>query len=116
MSGAAARTVAFSETSSGVAGGSIDKGNMGRLLWTENGVQVWRNFKYYCVIFPDGRISDVREFAGTIGLVTGTDEERSLRFVYPAHGVTKRTLRNRIYDGLFGAVVVLIVAVLLNAL
>ena len=71
---------------------------MGRLLLTENGVQYWRNFKYMRVIKPDGRMSRELELSGTVILTTGNDE-RTLEFLHPAHGVTKRrSLREIVGD------------------
>ena len=78
--------------------GQTNKRNMGRLLMTENGVQYLRNFKHYVVVWPDGRMSGPFEFPGVILLTTGDGPERTLKFVYPAHGVTKRRIRERLLD------------------
>lgn len=65
---------------------------MGKILLTENGVQVWRNFKYIVVVWRDGRMSKPREFSGTILLTTGTEEERTLQLVHPAWQETNHGL------------------------
>lgn len=48
---------------------------MGRLLFTENGKQMWRTFTFLRVIWPDGRVSKAMKVDGTFLLQTGTEPE-----------------------------------------
>ncbi len=89
---------------------------MGKLLITENGVQHLRNFKNYVIVWPDGRMSGPFEFPGMVGLMTGTGPERTLRFVYPAHGVTKRRTRERLLDAAIAVVAFWVLRAVLIAL
>lgn len=48
---------------------------MAKLLFTENGVQLWRNFTWVRIIQPDGRVTQPMKFQGTVLLSTGTEPE-----------------------------------------
>jgi hypothetical protein len=48
---------------------------MARLLFTENGRQIMRNFTWLRVVWPDGRMSKPMEVPGTFILSTGTEPE-----------------------------------------
>lgn len=56
---------------------------MGRFIFTENGKQMFRNFKWIRVIWPDGRMSRPIEFQGSIVINTGHEPEtdRVLEFL-----------------------------------
>jgi hypothetical protein len=46
-------------------------GNMGKLIFTENGITTVRNFSHIVQGFPDGRLGRPVSFSGTLNLSTG---------------------------------------------
>ena len=58
---------------------------MARLVLTENGVQMIRNFSHVRAILPDGRGTVAMKLPDglLLELLTGTGDERELRMIYP---------------------------------
>ena len=58
---------------------------MARIVFTENGVQIIRNFSHFRAILPDGRGTRAQKVPDgvMVELLTGSREERELRCIFP---------------------------------
>lgn len=71
---------------------------MARLVFTENGVQIIRNFSSVRSILPDGRGTAAKKIPDglLLELLTGTGEERELRIILPDVSSKQKKVRRTI--------------------